>query len=383
MRVKSTVLIGAMAAAAMFIPGCNADTGRDKAYTRVAEREILEHIEPVVVSSSNNDTATAADKDVRISDNPEVHAVIQARDRIGNEIYFSDIETALIEGKKVQRPFTDGWQLPILQWDASKYGPIEINWFEIRSQNGFYNNTVPRQSHIAYTQVPAGKGWSFKPELGTHRYKITVSYASRKLDSGEEIAAGKNGKIKGAGRISVRENDDLPGQMTAWANLPYIYGSSDEQVELYIGGDCADIITGALHRMGRTSFPYTYSQGFERFGDVVFRGYINMQGHFLDRNKRESQSLDIRRGDLLVYNKPQHHVAVFYNGLNKSGDPIQVVHSYDGKGVHRDILYSGSVLAQPDNLFKHFSEIFLGKNHNTLQSPVDNRLDTVEVIRLR
>lgn len=378
MRLGNSVLIGALTAAVTFIPSCISPDKDSSAYVQNQDKYSFVDIGHLsVVPASDHGILGAMESEVRASDNPEMYAVIEANDAASNNVYFSNLRNTPTDGTS-RISFS---RKPTVQWDEKKYGPVEIKWFEIKSESGFYNNTVPSQSRITYKEVPVGTGWSLKPGLGTHRYKIKVNYSGGEFDSSPKMIFTKDGVVIGGEVIHVREGDDLPGRMTEREGPPYIYGSSARQVEMYVGGDCADIITGALHKMGRNDIPYTYSQGFGRFGDPVFRGYIDMQGRFLDRNRNEVNDLDIRRGDLLVYQKPQHHVAVFYSDIHKSGDPIDVIQTYDAKGVHRETMYSGSV--STNNIINSFSELFLGRNFVPPKNVTDNRLDTVEVLRLR
>ena len=357
------------------MPACQDRSGKEIT-TETTARELADIAFPIIASSIGGLPATADDKDALASDNPRVYAVIQARDRIGNKIYFSQATAAEIEGKRIAEIFPDGHpvnvgrtaEFPVFQWNESRYGPIEIEWSEVVAENGFYNNTVPSQSKIRYKEKPAGTGWSIKPSPGTHRYKLRVRYSGNEINGRQEITAKNNSRIRGVHRVTVREGNDLPGWMTAYGRLPYIYGSTEEQTEGLVGADCADAITWALRKTGRGDFPYTYSQGFRSMGKKVFSGYINATGELLDRNKKKARDVDIRRGDLLVYKAPQQHVAVFYSDLRQDGDPIEVVHTYGEKGVVVESLY--------------LSFGFLLRDMVNLTGVQNMRLDAIDVIRL-
>src|SRR3989338_468215 len=376
-NIRRGLIIGTLAAAASLIPACTNKTEKEHA-AETMTREVADIAFPLIASSIGGLPATADDKEVLASDNPVVYAVVQARDRVGHQIYFSQAASIEIGGKRIQEPFTDGWEMPVFKWDESRYGPIEIEWSEVVAESGFYNNTVPSQSKIRYKEKPAGAGWSIKPSSGTHRYKLRVRYFRNEISDRQKTMTENDGQIRGVHRVTVRDGDDLPGWMTAWMNLPYIYGSTPEQVEELIGGDCADVITGALHKLGK-DVPYTYSQGFRPYGDVIFSGYLNMRGEFLDATKKRPEALDIRRGDLLVYKQPQHHVAVFASDLQRNGFPIEVVHTYDGKGVHKTELYSSQVSDGVYGFQRNLLKLFgLEKQPAVAAEPTNNRLDRVE-----
>lgn len=350
----------------------------------VAEREIADIAVPTIVSSVKGAVATTNDKDAYVSDGVELFAAFEARDRFGYKLYFSNASSALINGKRVQEPFTDGWEIPIEKWDDRRYGPVEILWRELKSESGFYNNLVPGQTDVHYREETVGSGWSLVPKgPGTHRYILQANYDGRTFRDRREIKSKKNGVVSGAHRVTLREGDDLPGKMTAWEGLPYIFGANPEQVEKLVGADCSTLVVGALHSMGRKDFPYTWSQGFEKFGDVLFRGYVDMSGQFLDSNKKAvKRSLGIKRGDVLVYTYPSKpHVAVFYQDLNNNGDPIEVVHTYDAKGVHVDTLYSGG---KEQRQYSFFERFFYGEPpKQTPKKPVSSKVDGIKVLRLR
>ena len=49
-------------------------------------------------------------------------------------------------------------------------------------------------------------------------------------------------------RVSVRENDDYTGYLSAYFNVPGLFGSVVYQSKNFIGVDCADVLVAAAHQ---------------------------------------------------------------------------------------------------------------------------------------
>ncbi|MBI4167685.1 MAG: hypothetical protein HY515_01890 [Candidatus Aenigmarchaeota archaeon] len=312
---------------------------------------------PAILSSVNGHAATPENKDVNISDDVELRAAIRVIDD-GHAIYFSDRD-----------------DVGVRKWD-NKQGPLEIYWHEVKAERSSYDYTRPGRGNIRYVEEPVGSGWLFRPEkeLGTKRYKISVKYGGKKFSSSRGEVPRSNGIIKNVHRVSMREADDLPGWMTAWFNLPYVYGSLPEQVENYVGADCADLIVGALHRTGRRNIPYTWSQGFNQYGKTIFRGYMTFGGGFVDLEKRPAH-VDVKRGDLLVFKTPSPHVGVFYNDASLGQDYAKIVHTYaTGGGIAN--LFSHSFILE-------LSEAFHNIKRGSFSGIFDKEVARVEVIKLK
>jgi hypothetical protein len=66
-------------------------------------------------------------------------------------------------------------------------------------------------------------------------------------------------------RYSFRLADGFLGWLTAFYNVPYLFGSAGEgprnQTERFVGADCADILVGALRRAGKSRLRYTNVSG--------------------------------------------------------------------------------------------------------------------------
>ncbi len=317
---------------------------------------------PFVVSSVNGQIPSDQDKEVKLGDSVDLYAILPSRDNIGNTIYFSESPLFTVHSKLVDPSNVRRWK--------DSFGRINIEWKTIESGNLAYN-ALSGSNNVKYSEAHRDFGWTLPnaaDDVGTHRYIIKANYKLGQVNT--ETHLGKN-LVYGAHRLSLREGDDLAGWMTAWSRLPYIYGSSSEEVDNYIGGDCADIITGALRKMGY-KIGDTYSQGFRRYGDIIFNGHINSAGQFVD-NRGKPVKIKIQRNDLLIFKKPQKHVAVFYKDVDTAQHyDIEVINTHDARGVIKETFY-----AHEHSL--PFRDIFYFGNRPEKKLPI---IDTVEIIRL-
>ena len=78
-------------------------------------------------------------------------------------------------------------------------------------------------------------------------------------------AVDKLGILPTVHRVSIRQGDDFVGWLTGYLLLPEVFGSAgrgkNHQTERFTGGDCADILVGAMRRSGRTDVDYTNVAG--------------------------------------------------------------------------------------------------------------------------
>ncbi len=91
--------------------------------------------------------------------------------------------------------------------------------------------------------------------LGTVRYKAEVELAGVRLASPGREAADTYGLLPVVHRVSIRKGDDFLGHLSAYLLVPEVFGSAgggrNHQTERFTGADCADVMVGAVRRMGR------------------------------------------------------------------------------------------------------------------------------------
>lgn len=71
------------------------------------------------------------------------------------------------------------------------------------------------------------------------------------------------GILPGVHRVSIRRGDDFVGWLSSYLLVPEVFGSAgggrNHQTERFTGADCADVLVGAIRRMGRSTAGPTVS----------------------------------------------------------------------------------------------------------------------------
>lgn len=106
-------------------------------------------------------------------------------------------------------------------------------------------------------------------DLGTARLAATLTPSGGEPRATPGAAATERGAISDrVFRYSVRRGDDLVGWLTAYFNVPYVFGSAGvgkrSQAERFVGTDCADLIVAALRRSDRPDLGYSSVGGLVR-----------------------------------------------------------------------------------------------------------------------
>lgn len=114
------------------------------------------------------------------------------------------------------------------------------------------------------------------PGLGTVRFKVEVQLgagAGAVLATPGAEAVDKFGILPTVHRVSIRRGDDFLGWLTGYLLVPEVFGSAgtgkNHQTERFTGGDCADILIGAMRRSGRRDLAYTNVAGLTADARVV------------------------------------------------------------------------------------------------------------------
>jgi len=115
-------------------------------------------------------------------------------------------------------------------------------------------------------QVPADlDGAQQAPGLGTVRFKVEVELDGQRLASPGAEATDTFGVLPSVHRVSIRRGDDFLGWLSGYLLVPEVFGSAgggrNHQTERFTGADCADVLVGAMRRMGRTDLAYTNVAG--------------------------------------------------------------------------------------------------------------------------
>lgn len=111
------------------------------------------------------------------------------------------------------------------------------------------------------------------PGLGTVRFKVEIGLAGRTLASPGAEATDTFGVLPSVHRVSIRKGDDFLGWLSGYLLVPEVFGSAgggrNHQTERFTGADCADVLVGAIRRMGRTDLAYTSVAGLPAYTRVV------------------------------------------------------------------------------------------------------------------
>jgi len=118
--------------------------------------------------------------------------------------------------------------------------------------------------------------------LGTVRYKVDVEIGGTKLASPGADAVDTFGMLSTVHRVSIRRGDDFLGWLSSYILVPEVFGSAgngrNNQTDRYVGADCADVLVGALRKMGRTDLGYTNVAGLPSYSKRI-TGSIELDEH--------------------------------------------------------------------------------------------------------
>jgi cell wall-associated NlpC family hydrolase len=208
---------------------------------------------------------------------------------------------------------------------------------------------------IEYNQTGVGSGWeiteSSSTTEGTRRYRISafthngvtvyspgkanISNISNLEYKGTDDAYDKG--IKNTVTRIVRKSNATSNyikHIESYRLVPWIYGSTDGQVDNYIGFDCADLVVGAARQAGN-SVSYQSAAQLKQNRPTI-RG--SDEPFYLDGNTIKKRSdgksanikigTDIQIGDLIIFD--------WYG---------------DGSYTHSAVLYSGSGTLRGSSMF--------------------------------
>jgi hypothetical protein len=135
------------------------------------------------------------------------------------------------------------------------------------------------------------------PGLGTVRYKVEVELAGARLATPGAEATDTFGVLASVHRVSIRRADDFLGYLSSYLLVPEVFGSAGDgrnhQTERFTGADCADVMVGAIRRMGRP-LPYTNVAGLPAYATTVARS-TELDEH----GAPERPIAGVREGDLI------------------------------------------------------------------------------------
>lgn len=290
-----------------------------------------------LVSRVNEEPYSTNHKHTRLEDKVRLGLVVEAMID-GKKVYFSESDKVIINDKKTEaKPWV--------------YGDVTITWYKVEAEKSSYNNWVEGWFMLdtptyKETKIREGKDWSIladaKPTeefkdvnegLGVMRYKVEISYDNKKSSTPGKKSTNLYGITDEVHKVTFRKDDSFTGWMTSFFNTPYVYGSTEYQVENYIGLDCADFVIAAYRKAGH-NIPYTHVTGLYKYSDVIAKEKdVKINGDdFYHKGKPLAFGKDVKEGDLLVF--ADSHVGVLYkdksdpNGEFK-GEADGILNKYD------------------------------------------------------
>ena len=319
----------------------------------------------------DDDTASADAKLTTEERKAVLSVVVQVRDGEQTKTY-GDTGKARLRGSKRA--------IAAAPW-PKELGPVSIRWQRVEPDTlgQSFDNTSPgfHFDEIPYAETPILLGldqWSILADprptrlpaadewVGTMRYKVVVTalgttLATAGTESRTEGGAGED--VHRVTYLGTRDNAYV-NTLLGFFNQPYIWGSmgpSDRrhQTELFIGADCADLLTGAYRLWSGRDVPYSYSGAFlpggaysRKHGRVVAKAFSrDDDGVF--RNSAGATlpvgpDATIRVGDVIVMPR---HVGV----LSEDRAPKGVLDSND--------LVIHTLFAEPreEPLLRRYSEV--------------------------
>ena len=262
----------------------------------------------VVVGRVDNGTWTDAATEARLDQKAELAAILVGKRGKQRIVLVPDGVTKLkLAGRTVPKQ-----QLARLDAKSIRWSTVEPHGFrDTPAKNGatsdFYSNVSTEKSSFGkwlgydtidyFEHVFAEHGTAIitaeiKPSeagavqitgLGTLRFKVEVELAdgTKHASAGAE-AVDSFGILPSVHRVSVRSSDDFVGWLGAYLLVPEVFGSAgsgaNHQTERFTGADCADVMVGAMRRMGK-KLAYTNVAGLPQYATTIAAAVeLNDQG---------------------------------------------------------------------------------------------------------
>lgn len=135
-------------------------------------------------------------------------------------------------------------------------------------------------------------------------------------------------------RVSFRSGDDFVGWLSAFFDVPFVFGSTPQQVERFLGVDCADVMVAARRRQVRRDLDYTSVNGISELArevsEVVLIGSDGIVRHPDGSEARLRYGEDIRVGDMVAIDyataaealpRPWDHIGALLEDSGPDGRP--------------------------------------------------------------
>jgi hypothetical protein len=266
---------------------------------RVTDPMTGSSLRAIVVGRVADGPWTDAPTHARLDEKAELAAIVVARRGKHRVVLVpTGVESLKLAGRKVPAR-----ELAPLEAKSIRWSTVEPHGFRNTSPaaNGatsdFYSNVSTQSGtfgrwlgydHIDYFEhvfvergepiiaaaiKPSEPGAVQVPGLGTLRFKADVELAdgTRVASPGAE-ATDASGMLASVHRVSIRASDDFIGWLGAYLLVPEVFGSAgpgeNHQTERFTGADCADVMIGAMRRMGK-KLAYTNVAGLPTYATQI------------------------------------------------------------------------------------------------------------------
>ncbi len=243
-------------------------------------------------------------------------------------------------------------RVPLPQFDGK--------WqFKIFPKEGWSANSIDsstkNDSFVLYLRrrlfgTKSGINSFYNENIGSYWFQAEVTKSGRIYKTAGIENNDNRGLSPKVFRISVKQGNDLIGNLTSFFNVPAVFGSTPYQVRNYIGIDCADVLMAAYCKSKNIPINKDYNVA------MLTSKFKTIVKSRIDAGKLVSTirwGKEIRSGDFIAVKYPggkqYQHIGALYNDQN--GNKI-----LDGEDL---IIHAG-----PDPL--HFSEIKAGAFNGTI-----------------
>lgn len=301
----------------------------------------------IVSRIENEGDFTPEAKFAKAGENVTLACVLKA-EKEGKTIYYSTADRIRLNSGKVP-------ETQIRRWDKRIDGAITIAWYKIEPfmlHQSPPGNDPEVPDFLWYTNAhlpgcPKNRGWigfdtieyketgikrkqweldadahpserkyDIHQGLGVMRYKVTALLMSPGEKSLTVSSPGKEsvdmyGIKNNVHMVDFRKDDTFLGWITSYFNVPGVFGSVRQQLDRYLGVDCADLIIAACNRYSGKNIGYTNVNGLIPMMKKKTRDlYLFSDGtlHVSPEKKAETVELvfgrDVFPGDLIFFDYP-------------------------------------------------------------------------------
>ncbi|MEN8136180.1 MAG: hypothetical protein ABFS18_11695 [Thermodesulfobacteriota bacterium] len=183
--------------------------------------------------------------------------------------------------------------------------------------------TIDRSGPVAYltrkifSSSDYSKSQFYNHDYGSFWYQAVVTKGVKTFKTPGTKDKDNRGLSPNVFRLSIKDGDDLMGNLTSFFNVPAIFGSTPYQVKNYIGVDCADVLMAAYCITNGKPIKKDYNvASLTRTLPVIKKAQITNG----NPDKKIYWGKDIQRGNFIAvrYNggRQYQHIGALYKDSN-------------------------------------------------------------------